>query len=102
MELQNNYEAIAPLNAEIVAVSTDNLEGAAWVIQELGVPFPVLYDVSTDVPRAYDVFNRYGDGLATGSAFVIDTNGVIRWSHVYTGIHDLTPASAIVQALQAL
>ena len=102
MELQNNYDKIAAQNAEVVAVSTDNLEGAKWAIDSLGVPFTVLYDTSTEVPKAYDVWNLYGDGLATGSAFVIDTNGIIRWRHIYAGIHDLTPAANIIQALQTL
>ncbi len=102
MELQNNYDQIAALNAEVVAVSTDNLEGAKWAIDSLGVPFKVAYDLSTDVPKAYDVWNLYGDNLATGSAFVIDTNGIVRWSQIYSGIHDLVTANAIVEALQAL
>lgn len=102
MELQNNYEQIAAQNAEVVAVSTDNLEGAKWAIDSLGVPFKVAYDLSTEVPKAYEVWNLYGDNLATGSAFVIDTNGIIRWKHIYAGIHDLTPAANIIQALQSL
>ncbi len=102
MELQNNYEQIAAQNAEVVAVSTDNLEGAKWAIDSLGVPFKVAYDLSTEVPKAYEVWNLYGDNLSTGSAFVIDTNGIIRWKHIYAGIHDLTPAANIIQALQSL
>lgn len=102
MELQNNYEQIAAQNAEVVALSTDNLEGAKWAIDSLGVPFQVVYDLSTDVPKAYDVWNLYGDNLATGSAFVIDTNGIVRWKQIYSGIHDLVTANAIVQALQSL
>ena len=102
MELQNNYEQIAAQNAEVVAVSTDNLDGAKWAIESLGVPFTVLYDISTDIPKAYDVFNLYGDGLATGSAFVIDTNGLVRWKQIYSGVHDLVTAGNIVKALKAL
>ena len=102
MELQNNYQQIADQNAEVVAVSTDNLEGAKWAIDSLGVPFKVAYDLSTDVPKAYDVWNLYGDNLATGSAFVIDTNGIVRWKQIYSGIHDLVTANAIVEALKAL
>ena len=102
MELQNNYDQIAALNAEVVAVSTDNLEGAKWAIDSLGVPFQVAYALSTDVPKAYDVWNLYGDNLATGSAFLIDTNGIVRWKQIYSGIHDLVTANAIVEALQAL
>ena len=102
MELQNNYQQIAEQNAEVVALSTDNLEGAKWAIDSLGVPFKVVYDLSTDVPKAYDVWNLYGDNLATGSAFVIDTNGIVRWSQIYSGIHDLVTATAIVDALKTL
>jgi peroxiredoxin len=102
VELQNNYEQIAAQNAEVVAVSTDNLDGAKWAIEALGVPFTVLFDVSTEVPKAYEVFNLYGDGLATGSAFVIDTNGLVRWKQIYSGVHDLVTAANIVEALKAL
>ncbi len=102
MELQNNYEQIAAQNAEVVAVSTDNLDGAKWAIESLGVPFTVLYDISADVPKAYEVWNLYGDGLATGSAFVIDTNGLVRWKQVYSGVHDLVTAATIVEALKTL
>ena len=102
MELQNNYQQIAAQNAEVVALSTDNLEGAKWAIDSLGVPFQVVFDLSTDVPKAYEVWNLYGDNLATGSAFVIDTNGIVRWKQIYSGIHDLVTANAIVEALKAL
>jgi peroxiredoxin len=102
VELQNNYEQIAAQNAEVVAVSTDNLDGAKWAIESLGVPFKVLYDITADVPKAYEVWNLYGDGLATGSAFVIDTNGLVRWKQVYSGVHDLVTAATIVEALKTL
>jgi peroxiredoxin len=102
VELQNNYEQIAAQNAEVVAVSTDNLDGAKWAIESLGVPFKVLYDITADVPKAYEVWNLYGDGLATGSAFVIDTNGLVRWKQIYSGVHDLVTAANIVEALKAL
>ena len=46
------------------------------------------------MPKAYDVWNLYGDNLATGSAFVIDTNGIVRWKQIYSGIHDLVTANA--------
>ena len=102
MELQNNYDQIAAQNAEVVAVSTDNLDGAKWAIESLGVPFKVLYDITADVPKAYEVWNLYGDNLATGSAFVIDTNGLVRWKQIYSGVHDLVTAGTIVEALKAL
>ena len=102
MELQQNYSRVTPFNAEVLAISTDNLGDARWVIDNIGVPFPILYDVSESVPKAYGVFNHFGDGLATGSVFVIDVNGLIRWSKIYTHSGDFVSTNHIVEALGAL
>ena len=102
VELQQAYAEVSAQNAEVLAISTDDLSGAQWVIENLGIPFPVLYDQGDVVPRAYDVFNRFGDGLATGSVFLVDTQGVIRWAQVYTHAHDLVPAQGILDGLRAL
>lgn len=102
VELQQSYAEVSAQNAEVLAISTDDLSGAQWVIENLGIPFPVLYDQGDVVPRAYDVFNRFGDGLATGSVFLVDTQGVIRWAQVYTHAHDVVPVQGILDGLRAL
>ena len=102
MELQRNYSRITPFSAEVLAISTDDLGDARWVIDNIGVPFPILYDESESVPKAYGVFDHFGDGLATGSIFIIDAEGLIRWSKIYTHSGDFVSANQILEALGAL
>lgn len=55
------------------------------------VPFPVASDFwpHGEVAKAYDVFNDER-GNARRSVFIVDAEGMIRWSNVYT---DSIPAS---------
>ena len=102
MELQNVYEKLGEFDAEVLAISTDDLEQAQYAVVQLGIPFPILYDVTGDVSRDYDVFNHFGDGLATGSVFVVDRDGALRWSYIYRGIQDVVPGDRIVSAVEAI
>ncbi len=71
-------------------------------VETLGIAFPVLFDQSEDVPMAYHVFNHFGDGLATGSVFLVDTDGALRWSRIYTWTHDFVPTVEIVERLESI
>ncbi len=96
------YEEIQDLNAEVLAISVDDLSGAESIAQGQDIPFPILYDPSKDVPKAYMVYNLLGDGLATPSTFVIDRDGVIRWKYVARSIGDRHPTSRILDLLADL
>ena len=87
------------MNAEVLAISVDNLSGAEGIVNAIGIPFPVLYDVSTDVPRAFEVFNRLSDGLATPSTFIIDLDGTITWKFIARSIGDRPSVSTILSRL---
>ena len=87
-----NYEAFEALNTSITEISCDSLAvQKAWVDSMDdetgldGVPFPVASDFwpHGEVTRSYDVFNEER-GNARRSVFIIDGEGIIRWSHVYT------------------
>ena len=93
-----HYEKFQAVNAEIIEISCDSLAvQKAWA-ESLkdengndGVPFPVASDFwpHGEVSRAYGVFNEER-GNSRRSVFIIDTEGIIRWSNVYT---DSLPAS---------
>ena len=102
MELQKEYTGLQALDAEVLAVSTDQLEGASWVLDQLGIRFPVLYDPSANVPKQYGVFNRFGDGLATTSTFIVDKQGVVRYRNVGRDISDHPNAATVISQLQGL
>ena len=63
----------------------DNLSGAESIVPRAsgGITFPILYtNNDSAVPRAYDVYNRLNDGLATPAVFIIDTAGRIVWQDI--------------------
>jgi len=102
VELQRSYEEFEARGVEVLAISTDSLEDTAGIVERIGLQFPVLYNVEGDIPRAYGIFNLYGDGLATGSAFLVDLDGNLAWRAMYSGVHDLIRSSDILAAIDEL
>ncbi len=86
----------------MLAISVDNLDAAGQVVQELGIPFPVLYDTSRKVPRAYMVYDLLGDKLAAPATFILDKDGVITWKYVAQAIGDRAATDVIISQLEAL
>ncbi len=71
------------MGAEVLAISTDDLSGAETIARQVGIDFPVLYtSKNDDIPKAYNVFNLHGDGLASASVFIINTDGQIVWEEI--------------------
>ena len=94
--------ALEGLDAQVLAISTDDLSGAKKVASLIGIPFPILYNKDADVVKAYGVYDLLGDGLATPSTFIIDKQGVIRWKRVGSRVGDRPPASKVLEELGKL
>lgn len=102
-DLSKSYSTITGLNAEVVAVSVDDLSGAAGLVRQYGLPFPVLYTTgSPAVPKAYGVWALHEPGTAAASVFLIDRTGQLRWKYLSTGLYDRAPASAVIAHLREL
>ena len=102
MQLRDRYEEIRALDAEVLAVSTDNLQGARQSVEQNGVAFPILYDVTEEVPRQYGVFDLFGDGLASASVFIIDTQGKLRFSSKGRDYSDHLAVAIVLDELRKL
>lgn len=69
----------------------------------MGLEFQVLYDPEANVVKAYGVFNLHGNDLPTPSAFIIDTEGNIRWEYIgKTASSDRPPNDQIIAQLKKL
>ena len=91
------------MNAEVLAVSTEDLSDADYAVRALGFPFPILYDLDADVVEEYGVFNLHGNDLPTPSTFIIDTEGNIRWEYIGRSARtDRAPNSDIIAQLRML
>ncbi len=86
----------------MLAISVDDLSNASGIVQDLNIPFPVLYDPSGTVPRSYEVFELLERNLAAPATFVLDKYGVIRWRYIASDIGDRPPVSLVLRQLSEL
>ena len=54
----------------------------------LNIDYSVLSDPDAYVTKKYGVFNLLGDGVATPSVFIINSNRTLTWSYVGGDISD--------------
>jgi peroxiredoxin len=88
--------------AELLGVSVDGAWCHRAFTQNRKLRFPLLADFEPKgaVARRYGVY-RDGDGISERALFVIDGEGIVRWS--YVSPIDVNPgADGILQALEAL
>jgi peroxiredoxin len=89
-------------NAELLGISVDGSWAHEAFAQSRNLHFPLLSDFEPkgDVARKFGVY-RTGDGIAERALFVIDADGVIRWS--YCSPIGVNPgADGILAALESL
>jgi len=88
--------------AQLLGISVDGVWCHAAFAKDRRLRFPLLADFEPkgDVARRYGVY-RAGDGFTERALFVIDSEGIIRWSDVSP--IDVNPgADGILRALDAL
>ena len=100
------YNEVLPefqnLGAELVGISVDGVWCHAAFGRDRKLHFPLLSDFEPmgAVARLYGVY-RDGDGVSERALFVIDDEGIIRWSHV-SPIGVNPGAAGILAALEKL
>ncbi|HEY3079300.1 MAG TPA: redoxin domain-containing protein [Chloroflexota bacterium] len=100
------YQAVLPefkrLGAELIGISVDGVWCHIAFAHDRKLQFPLLADFEPKgaVARRYGVY-REQDGESGRALFVIDADGVIRWSHLSpVGINP--GADGILTALESL
>jgi len=87
----------------VLGISTDDLRGAESIVSRADVKFPILYTAqNNDVPQDYNVFDLHGDGLASASVFVVDTDGNIAWKSIGDSPAHQVSGGEVLSALSAL
>lgn len=100
------YNEILPefqnLGAELMGISVDGVWCHAAFSRDRKLHFPLLSDFEPKgaVARLYGAY-REGDGVCERALFVIDDEGVIRWSHL-SPIGVNPGAAGVLSALEKL
>lgn len=100
------YQEVLPefqkFNAELLGISVDGVWSHLAFAKDRNLHFPLLADFEPKgkVARAYDVY-RARDGTSERALFVIDADGIVRWSYVSpVGVNP--GADGILRALENL
>jgi peroxiredoxin len=90
------------LGAELVGISVDGAWCHAAFARDRKLRFPLLSDFEPkgEVARAYDAYRKQ-EGISERALFVIDGEGIIRWSYV-SPIGVNPGADGILEALEGM
>ncbi len=87
--MKNNFAKFEELNTQIIAISVDSPFALKMWADKNGFNFPLLSDFNKEISplydSLYDVFapGKYDyKGVCKRSAFVIDKNGLIKYSEI--------------------
>src|SRR5689334_1096902 len=100
------YQAVLPefqkFGAELVGISVDSVWSHLAFAKDRNLHFPLLADFEPkgEVARTYQVY-RATDGTSERALYVIDADGIVRWSYVSpVGVNP--GADGILRALEGL
>ncbi len=103
---RDNMAIYQRLNAQILGISVDSVFTLAKYKEDNNYNFPLLSDFNKTTATAYDVliekfvFNM--NGVSKRAAFVIDTEGVVRYAEVTPNPGILPNFVAIKETVEAL
>ena len=101
-ELRDNLPKFADRDTQLLAVSNDSIHTLRVFAEQEGLEYPLLSDFwpHGNASRAYGVFDE-DKGCAVRGTFVIDKEGVVRWT-VVNGLPDARDLNDYVKALDTL
>ncbi|MFD5496705.1 peroxiredoxin [Streptomyces sp. NPDC001812] len=100
--LRDSLPLLTDRDTALLAVSNDSIHTLRVFAEQESLEYPLLSDFwpHGEVSRAYGVFDE-GKGCAVRGTFVIDREGVVRWT-VVNALPDARDLNEYVGALDAL
>ena len=96
-EFRDKYAVFQDLGAEVIGISSDDIDSHVSFADEFKLPFMLLSDKKSKVRKLYNVKNTFG--LIPGRVtYIIDKKGIVR--HIFSS--QFSPKKHIKEALLAL
>jgi len=97
-EFTKRYKEIQDLGAQVLGASVDSQYAhLAWVDDIGEQAYPLLSDITKEVSRRYGVLIE-DEGIALRGLFIIDPEGIIR----YSVVHDLSVGRNVDETIRVL
>lgn len=87
--IQSHLSAFKAQDAEVIAISADDMEHAQQSVGEHGLTFNVVPDANKQIISRFGVANASHRGIAWPSLFVVDKKGVVKLSYASEDGHRL-------------
>jgi|FaiFalFF_MnMetaG_3_1042247.scaffolds.fasta_scaffold00248_14 peroxiredoxin Q/BCP len=97
--MKDSIDAIRALNAEVLGISSDNLEMHKKFLERYKLNFPLVADTDNKISKAYGVYNEE-KGRARRVTFIIDKDGIVR--HIIDRVNVDTHAQDVISILKQL
>ncbi|MEV5276551.1 peroxiredoxin [Streptomyces sp. NPDC051993] len=101
-ELRDNLPKFVNDDTQLLAVSNDSIHTLRVFAEQEGLEYPLVSDFwpHGEVSRAYGVFDE-GKGCAVRGTFIIDKEGVVRWT-VVNALPDARDLNEYLKALDTI
>jgi thioredoxin-dependent peroxiredoxin len=93
----NELSQFSNVNAQILAISAQDIASHEAFSAKQGYKFPLLSDTEKTVASLYSVVGLFG--LPKRSVFVVDANGVIKYAHRSVLGVTYRPVSELIEAV---
>lgn len=104
--VRDNISWYNNMHAKVLGISVDSLHTLAKYKEEQHLNFSLLSDFNKDVSAAYgSLYETFGynmKGVSKRSAFVIDKEGIVRYTEVLENAGDIPDFEAIRKTLSTL
>ena len=99
-DYNDGMESFNELDAQILGISSQDLDSHERFSSKYGFKFPLLADTDKHVARAYGTLGPIG--FPRRSVFIVDRGGVIRYAHRAIAGLTFRPTSELVGVLRSL
>jgi peroxiredoxin len=100
--LRDRYSEFEERGAQLLAIAPDTLENARRYFQTNEIPFPCLPDPDREVFRQYDVKSAMISLGQRPGLFVIDKEGIVRYTYLGWQQWEITSVDETLQQLDAV
>lgn len=90
--MQDNYNRIKSDNAELFAISIENVQNTRIITNREKLEFPVLSDVDLEAILSYNVEDQEFPGIARAATFLLESDGTIVWKSLDTDVQRVSTA----------